>query len=60
MTMDGYIACCVYPGAVNGDTFIAYVESQLLPLCNPYPQSRSIIVIDNASIHRSEVKRINS
>ena len=31
MTVDGYIAYCVYPGTVNGDTFNEYVETQLLP-----------------------------
>jgi hypothetical protein len=55
MTVDGYIACQVYPGAVNGDTFNAFVENQLLPLCNPFPGRNSVIVMDNASIHRSDV-----
>jgi hypothetical protein len=53
--MDGYIACCVYPGAVNADTFNGYIENILLPLCSPYPGPKSIIVMDNASIHKSEV-----
>jgi len=55
MTVDGYIACQVYSGAVNADTFNAFVEHELLPLCNPYPGPNSIIVMDNASIHRSDV-----
>jgi len=55
ITVDGYVACCVYPGAVNGDTFNEFVETQLLPHCTPYPGPRSIIIMDNASIHKSEV-----
>ena len=55
MTVDGYIACQVYSGAVNADTFNAFVEHELLPLCNPYPGPNSIIVMDNALIHRSDV-----
>ena len=41
MTVDGYIAYCVYPGTVNGDTFNEYVETQLLPhfMSDPGPQS---------------------
>ena len=55
MTVDGYIACEVYPGAVNGDTFNAFVETKLLPLCNEFPGPNSVIVMDYASIHRSDV-----
>ena len=55
MNIDGYLACCVYKGAVNGATFEAFVEHELLPLCNPYPLPNSIIVMDNASIHKHEV-----
>lgn len=55
MTVDGYIACQVYAGGVNADTFNAFVENELLPLCNEFPGPNSIIVMDNASIHRSPV-----
>ena len=55
MNIDGYIACCVYKGAVNGDTFETFVEQELIPLCQPYPGPNSIIVMDNAAIHRAEV-----
>ena len=55
MTMDGYIACQVYSEGVSGDTFNAFVENELLPLCNEFPGPNSIIVMDNASIHRSPV-----
>jgi len=56
MTIDGYIACDVYSGGVNGDTFNAFVENQLFPaLRNKDPDEDWIIVMDNASIHRSDV-----
>jgi len=55
ITGDGYIACQVYSGGVNTDTFNAFVENELLPLCNEFPGPNSIIVMDNASIHRSPV-----
>lgn len=56
MTMNGYIACEVYSGAVNGDTFNAFIENQLLlTLRRIDPDRHWIIVMDNASIHRSDV-----
>jgi len=36
-TLDGYIACSVYQGGVNGPTFNAWVRDRLLPQCNPFP-----------------------
>jgi hypothetical protein len=57
MTMDGYIACDVYSGSVNGDTFNAFVENRLFPaLRDINPDEDWIIVMDNASIHRSDVR----
>jgi hypothetical protein len=56
MTMDGYIACEVYSGSVNGDTFNAFVEHQLIPaLRDVDPDHEWIIVMDIASIHKSDV-----
>jgi hypothetical protein len=50
-TVDGYIACNVYQGAVDGETFKDFIEFDVLPLCTPYPGSRSVIILDNATIH---------
>ena len=61
MTMDGYVACDVYPGAVNADTFNAFVGDRLIPaLRNIDPDQHWIIVVDNASIHRSDVYPIDN
>ena len=40
-------------GTVNGDVFIYFVEHILLPILQPFNGSnaRSIVVMDNASIH---------
>ena len=45
----------IYEGAVNAETYTAFIEERLLPHCTPFPDPRSIIVMDNASIYRSEV-----
>jgi hypothetical protein len=51
MTVDGYIACNIYQGAVTSEMFRNFVQNDLLPLCTPFPGPRSVIIMDNASIH---------
>ena len=51
LIIDGYIVCNIYAGAVNAETFEAFVECHLLSQCSPYPESRSVIVMDNTTIH---------
>ena len=51
LTVDGYIACNVYQGSVNMETFTAFVEHDLLPRCTRYPGPRSVIIMDNAAIY---------
>jgi transposase len=42
-----------FPGTCTGELFEEFIIDYLLPLCNPYPQARSVIVMDNASIHHT-------
>ena len=58
-TIDGYIACNIYQGSVNGDMFKDFVEHDLLPRCSRYPGPRSIIIMDNASIHNVCILKSN-
>jgi len=51
LTVDGYIACNVYQGAVNGEMFKDFIEYHVLPLCQPFPGPRSVLILDNAAIH---------
>lgn len=55
ITIDGYIACNMYRGAVHQEEFLEFVADFVLPKCNPFPGARSIIVIDNAKIHHFPV-----
>jgi hypothetical protein len=54
-TVDGYIAWIIHQGAVSGSIFNEFIHEYVLPLCNEYPGPRSVLCMDNASIHRSEV-----
>jgi len=51
LTVDGYIACNIYQGAVNGELFKDFVEFEVLPHCTLYPGPNSVIILDNAAIH---------
>jgi hypothetical protein len=38
------------------EMFNEFVRTRVLPICTPYPGPRSIIIMDNARIHHSEVR----
>ena len=51
-TTDGYLPCTgIKKGYYNKDEIIDWLTNQLLPLCNEYPRERSVIVLDNVSVH---------
>ena len=51
-TTNGYLPCTgIRKGYYNKDEVIDWLTNQLLPLCNEYPRERSIIVLDNVSVH---------
>ena len=54
-TIDGYITWEIMQGSFTAELFEEFMEFNVLPRCNPYPGERSIIIMDNASIHISEV-----
>ncbi len=49
-TCDGIIAPLVIDGAVNGNTFLAYVRQFLAPVLTP----GDIVIMDNLSSHKAE------
>jgi transposase len=51
-TQDGVLLSRVFQGTTDSNFFEDYIE-ELLQHCNPYPMPRSVLVMDNASIHRS-------
>ena len=51
-TQDGILFARVFQGTTNAALFEEYIE-QLLPFCNPFPGRRSVLVLDNASIHHT-------
>lgn len=49
---DGVVYARVFQGSTDAAFFLEYIE-QLLAHCNPFPRKRSVIIMDNASFHRS-------
>ena len=54
-SVDGFLIWQLLKGGYNTETFNNFVRTHVLPLCNSFPGPRSVIVVDNASIHGSEV-----
>ena len=52
-TLDGIIFSRIYTGHIDAAIFEEFV-TLVLPHCNPFPSEHSVLVMDNASIHRSE------
>ena len=51
-TIEGYLPCtAIKEGWFNGDELYDWIITQLLPHCNAFPAPRSVIIMDNASIH---------
>jgi transposase len=50
---DGIMLRRVYQGSTDTDLFDDFI-AQLLHHCRPYPEEKSVIVMDNASWHMSE------
>eukprot|EP00732_Lithocolla_globosa_P001273 Lithocolla_globosa_v1_NODE_605_length_3613_cov_11.564362.p2 type:complete len:303 gc:universal NODE_605_length_3613_cov_11.564362:2613-3521(+) len=59
LTTDGIIGLHTTTGTNNRFSFLRFLDEQILPVLQPYPQPRSILVLDNASIHHvAEVRSI--
>jgi len=56
-TIDGYLPQpLVIQGSVTGELFVNWLEDSVLPQCAPYPGPRSVLVMDNCSTHKVDVR----
>ncbi|KAL1684457.1 hypothetical protein GGG16DRAFT_25050, partial [Schizophyllum commune] len=58
LTLDGYIACRVVEGSVDGEEFFDFIITDVLPQMNAFPLPRSVLILDNCAIHKSEALRL--
>ena len=56
-TQDGLSACHVYQGAIKAVRYEWWLENEVLPRCNAFPGRNSVLIMDNASIHHSQVSK---
>ncbi|KAE9386734.1 hypothetical protein BT96DRAFT_759208, partial [Gymnopus androsaceus JB14] len=56
ITLDGIVAYDIIPGSVTSRKFLKFLEDHM-PLTNPYPGPRSVIIMDNCSIYHAEEVR---
>lgn len=54
-TMDGFLVWDIMQGSYTTETFNDFIEHKVLPITNPFPAARSVIIMDNAPIHLSKV-----
>jgi transposase len=52
-TLDGIILAHVFQGTTDSVVFEDFIK-QLLPLCGKWPEPKSVLVMDNASVHHTE------
>ena len=57
-TIDGFIAWEVHHGSIISDILNEFVRLKALPYCAGGNGPRSVLIMDNASIHWSEELRI--
>lgn len=57
-TIDGFVAWDLVRGSYNRETFNEFVHIWVIPQTNPFPGPRSVLIMDNAKIHHSEVYSI--
>ena len=54
LTVDGYIPCThIQQGFINQDDFFQWFTQELLPNCNPFPNPKSVIIMDNLGVHQN-------
>ena len=52
MTTEGYLPCTgIKRGFYNADQLIDWLENRLLPHCSRFPGRRSVLCLDNLSVH---------
>ena len=52
-TVNGILDSCIFQGSTDGAVFEDFIE-QLLPKCGRWPEPHPVLIMDNASFHRSE------
>ena len=53
----GWIHCWdILHGSYTIELFNQFIETWVIPNTNPFPRPNSVLIMDNAKIHRNEVR----
>jgi len=52
ITIQGIMTTTVYDHIVDGDVFLWTLEHDILPMMNAFPGPRSVLIMDNAPVHK--------
>lgn len=52
MSLDGILHYTIKKGSHTSESFMTFVDG-LLDVMNPYPLPNSVLIIDNASVHKA-------
>ena len=52
LTISSYIEQIIFQGSITADLYLKFVVEKVLPHCTLYPGPQSVLIMDNASIHR--------
>ncbi|KIY60534.1 hypothetical protein CYLTODRAFT_318759, partial [Cylindrobasidium torrendii FP15055 ss-10] len=55
LSTEGYLAAKVVPGSFNTQLFFSFIVDDVLPHMNPYPNPKSVLIMDNCRIHHTEL-----
>jgi len=53
-TQEGVLEALIYSGYTDAEGFDSWLLHEVLPKCEPWPGKNSVLVMDNASFHRSD------
>lgn len=56
LSLDGILHLSILPHSFNGDSFRLFIDG-VLDEMHPYPGPNSVIVMDNANIHKGPALR---
>jgi len=52
LTNEGYLDWLIYQGSITADLYLQFLVEIILLSCEAFPGRRSVLIIDNASIHK--------
>ena len=53
LTHAGYLDWIIFQGSITSELFLEFVRERVLPHCSAYLGPHSVLILDNASIHKS-------